>query len=1075
MSPLTPGFLYKILLWGLLSVGILVPQASYASSNYQLTTNAIVDGKFDPPVWYYKDTDNNIDLDKAKSLFIQNAYRRMPSDFNAGLGQPRYWFKILVNTAADYDNHNLPILYLDIRDPLLDNIKIYHERDGKPVAEYNLGDTKPHKTRPFPSQTFVVPFRVNPGESHAFWVRLQTSSSMHLPVYIWTPREFHDRETFGLFAYGLLMGLVGIMAFYNLVIGLRVKSADYFFYVGLLVSGLIHRIFFSGIGFHYIWPESPEVNQVIRPIVDNLISIFSVLFTQHFLSIKDKAPLLKKCLNAWVLMAFLLIFAVFFIPYEYSLNTAVWVLLISFLAQYAIGIEFWLNHIKLASLFVLGWFTFLTGGVIHIFATLGVLPLTPATTHGVELGLAVQVFALSVALSDRISLIQKEKLEAEQKNVEHMAQYQELYEKSFDGIFEISVKGRFLSANPAFLSMFELDQGSDVTNINFWDFFRDKNQLNALQDKLVKDQMAAGFECHLKTCLEKPFYASISFQSSTDRYGVHHYDGVIHDISAAKEKEKALIAKQKAEAATSAKSAFLANMSHEIRTPLTAIIGFAEDARDESHSREELNRSIDTIIRSSHHLLDIINEILDLSKIEAGKLELESINVGLMELIQEIHAVFNKRIQAKGLEFNLDFDLPLPKYIVCDPTRLKQIILNLLGNALKFTKTGSITLKIQYQQELDELSIQVIDTGIGMTVEQQDRIFNAYTQAEAATARNYGGTGLGLNIVKQLLELMDGKVSVSSEVDQGSTFTVSLPGHCESGVEMLTNNSQLGIVSSKDKGIEIPKLNAHVLCADDNPVNRQLVKKLVTKTGATIDLAVNGSEAMMAALKHPPDLILMDIKMPVISGKTAGFLLRSHGYSNPMIAFTANVMASEVDSYLEAGFNSHLEKPINIARFYEELARYCGSGSCADDENSTGGESNKALLRGQILVAEDNTVNQMVIRRFLQSQGLNVDVVENGEDAVSCAQQLQPDLIFLDLEMPVMDGFEALKTLQQSGITTPIYALTADNDTGTKKRCEHEGFTGVLLKPIEKIEIRRVLETHLSNHQKQQNDIDTPN
>lgn len=1049
----------------ILVLGFATPSA-WSASNYTLTKQAIADGEFDPPVWYYEDVDSNITLPQAQSLFVQNAYRRVSSDFNAGLGQPVYWFRILVDIAADYDAENNPILYLNIMDPLLDDLQIHHERNGELVDTFKLGDTRPFYDRPFPSSTFVIPFRVNPTEAHAFWVRVSATSSMHLPVRVFTPTQYHKDDALILLAYGALAGLTMVMAFYNFVIGLRVRSSDYFFYVGLLISGATHRVFFSGIGFQYLWPDYPEINQIIRPLVDHCLSITSVLFTQSFLASRIHAPLLHKCLNVWVLGSVVAMVAVFFIPYNYSLYIALWVLMLSFITQYAVGIDSWLNHMKLARLFVLGWFVFLSGGVVHIFASLGTLPLNSFTVHSVEFGLAIQVLALSVALSDRISHIQKEKLDAEQKNVEQMAQYQELYEKSLDGIFEMNASGEITRTNPAFLTLFNLNAGSfdfrssdNKTHeiYNFWNYCFNANVKAELLGELEKRHQIAGFECELKTEDNQHFWASLSLQSS-QKGGQLHYDGVLRDISESKEKEKALLAQRHAEAATTAKSSFLANMSHEIRTPLTAIIGFAEDARSETLSREELNDSVDTIIRSSHHLLDIINEVLDLSKIEAGKLDLEEISVDLIGLINDIQLVFGKRIAAKGLEFILDFELPLPRYMRCDPTRLKQVILNLLGNALKFTDKGSITLKIFHQAEEDQINIQVADTGIGLSQDQLGKIFEAFTQADISTTRNYGGTGLGLSIVTQLLDLMSGKVTVTSEVGKGTTFSVVLPGHCEPGVEMITSQEQVNSVAIARASIAIPQLKAHIIYAEDNAVNQKLVKKLVAKTGATLQVVNNGAEAMNAALKQAPDLLLMDIKMPVVSGKTAVKLLRAHGYTGPIIAFTANVMAGEVDGYLESGFNGYLEKPIDMAKFYLELSKYCGKSSA--DSLEAKADQPKLVLRGKVLVAEDNAVNQMVIRRYLQSLGLTVVMADNGEAAVGAFEKEEFDLIFMDLEMPILNGYEAFDILKEKQ-PPPIYALTADNDASTRRHCEALGFAGVLLKPLEKPVIQQMLEARL--------------
>lgn len=911
-----------VLIWLALIAGLLSPMPfAWAASNYTLTTAAIADGEFRPPVWYYEDETRTATLEQAQSFYVQNRFRRAPDEFNAGVAQPAHWFRVLVEVDADFDAAANPVLYLDIMDSILDDIQLHHLVNGKPVATYHMGDTIPFAQRPFPGPTFVLPVHLLPGEAHEFWIRIDTASTMQLPVRVWTPRQYYVEQNQATLFYGMLFGLSLIMAIYNILIGWRVQSLSYLYYVGMLGSGALHRAYASGIAFQYVWPEWPEVNLVIRPLLDNLLSIFSILFTQHFLQTRVHTPLLHRCLSAWVGLSLVGAAICFILPEQQSLYFALWILLIAFLTQYAVGIDCWLNKMQMAKLFVLGWFVFLGGGVILIFATLGALPMNPITIHAAEIGLAIQVLALSVALSDRISHMQKDTISAQQKTVEHMAQYRDLYEKSLDGIFEMSEEGRVLQCNPACAALLDLAPDGSQTDL-LWSRFCDVRARDRLQQLLQQSDQVHAFECQLQGAVGRNVWVSLSLRASR-KDGRRRFDGVLHDISESKAKEQAQLAQQQAEAATTAKSAFLANMSHEIRTPLTAIIGFAEDVRDENLSRQEFRESVDTIVRSSHHLLDIINDILDLSKIEAGKLQLEALSTELMDLVNDIQSVFGKRISAKGLEFKLDLQLPLPKTIVTDATRLKQVIHNLLGNALKFTERGSVTLRIAYDADTDQLHLAVIDTGIGMTPAQQGRIFEAFTQAEISTARAYGGTGLGLSIVRQLLNLMGGSVRVESELDRGSTFYLTIPARTQKGVAMLQSLADITPGRAAATGVQLPRLQGTILYAEDNVVNQQLVRNLVARTGARIEIASNGAEAMLHALQHKPDLILMDVSMPVISGITATRLLRSYGYKGPIIACTANVMANEVEQYLANGFNACLEKPIRRPRFYEEIARYC--------------------------------------------------------------------------------------------------------------------------------------------------------
>jgi len=1057
---------------------LLSISSAFSASQNTLTSQKIDSGEFKPDIWYYSETkDRKLEFNPS---FRQSRFKRGSSDFNAGILQPPHWFKVPLTVPNDFDATLHPIIYLEIEDPLLDKIELYHEINGEISKLQVTGSTLPFNQRPYESSTFVFPFNVQPGDSHIFWMRVEATNSMQLPVIIKSPEAYSRSEGIRTICYGLLFGILAIMAVYNLAIGLMVKDATYLYFSLMLMAGGIHRCLVTGFGFQYLWPNLPELNPILRPIADNFLCIVSIRFAQTYLQTKINAPMAHTYLNILTGVAAVSALTVFFLPYNNALSIALWVLLINFLSLYGVGIEVWLKRIKMARLFVIGWFAYLAGGIISVLAALGVLPANFYTEHMVEFGVLIQVVTLSMALSSRIGVMQEETIIAQNKTVMHMSRYQDLYEKSLDGIFEINAIGRLLHCNPAFCSIVGLAPDAvESGSINIKELFLSEEEFNQLANLLTINKQVKSHEYEFRKYNEGYIWASISLRTS-EKEGRIAYEGTLRDISEHKEKEKALLAQKNAEAATSAKSAFLANMSHEIRTPLTAIIGFAEDARDEEMSEEELEESVDIIVRSGHHLLDVINEILDISKIEAGKLELEILNTDLFALVADVQSVFEQRIQAKGLKFCLDYHFPLPPNVKIDPTRVKQIILNLLGNALKFTEEGSITLQLNYNDTSSCLEFAVTDSGVGMTPPQQEKIFDAFTQADVSTSRSYGGTGLGLNIVKQLLHLMGGEVSVESEIDKGSIFRINVPITLENEGNLVTSIDQISDNQKQKKYSRPPKLTGNILYAEDNPVNQQLVHNLVKRSGANIEIANNGVEAILLFLKHSPDLILMDIQMPIIGGVTVTKLLRTFGYNTPIIACTANVMASEAETYLATGFNACVEKPINKPAFYEALSRYCSKAPpdiCTAEVNTDteqaaekkiatkktekkSDSSNK--LKGKILVAEDNTVNQTIIKRCLKNLGADVTVVENGILAVEQATQQQYDLILMDLQMPRLNGLEAGIEIQSCGCATPIYALTADPDKETRDACEAAGFKGVLLKPIDREAIKQTVETHLS-------------
>ncbi|MGZ5279574.1 MAG: response regulator, partial [Pseudobdellovibrionaceae bacterium] len=404
----------------------------------------------------------------------------------------------------------------------------------------------------------------------------------------------------------------------------------------------------------------------------------------------------------------------------------------------------------------------------------------------------------------------------------------------------------------------------------------------------------------------------------------------IHDLRTKRNSQDAaaqilLESKETAEAATRSKSAFLANMSHEIRTPLSAILGFTEILKSHDIETEDRDKYLNIIGRNGHSLVRIIDDILDLSKIEAGKIEIEKEPVCLSELVQDVMAMFSDRAAGKGLSLHFD-PIGLPRFnIQSDAVRIRQILVNLLGNAIKFTTEGSITVRGYFKPVEDshyEITLSVTDTGIGITPKQAATLFQAFTQADDKTTRHFGGTGLGLALSKKLANAMGGNISIEkNENIRGTTFLVQLIA--TRSIQQPDNPLAASVPTVKSVTKRLKGWS--ILIVDDLEDNRMLLKILLEREGAIIHEASSGEEGIRKAHEYNFDLILMDIQMPELDGYQALAKLRSQNYKKPIFALTAHTMKEEKDRALAAGFSGHISKPVNPKTIVETLLAHARS------------------------------------------------------------------------------------------------------------------------------------------------------
>ena len=509
--------------------------------------------------------------------------------------------------------------------------------------------------------------------------------------------------------------------------------------------------------------------------------------------------------------------------------------------------------------------------------------------------------------------------------------------------------------------------------------------------------------------------------------------------------------KDRAEGAVKAKSQFLANMSHEIRTPMNAVIGFSELLRMTPLSRQQVEY-VNAIGESGELLISLINDILDLSKIESRKITLEEIDFDLEHCIVGILKILRQRVGNKPVDLNLAYPESVPRFLKGDPTRMRQIFMNLIGNAIKFTDQGDVTVRVELtsvttnnNEKIFELCFSVKDTCIGIPLEKQNEIFDAFTQIDASITRKYGGTGLGLTITKSLLEQMGGSISVRSTPGKGAEFV--FPLRLKEGRPVVeTNITPLGTGQLKGRKI---------ITVDDNTQALEIVRGFCEMAGMEIVLSTDSGVKVLEWLQQPgheAEIILSDIMMPDMDGWTLARQIRKIDRLKEikLIALTSEAKPGSAEQSKESGFNAYLSKPFTKNELLDMLRTVLGDLRRDDAQIITRHLMSELSTKGiKVLLVEDNSLNQKLMSLLLKQIGCVFEIAGNGKEAVEKACSAFYNIILMDLQMPIMDGFDATAIIRKKiNSNTPIIALTAHVFPEDQQKCLDIGMNDFLTKPV---------------------------
>ncbi len=956
----------------------------------------------------------------------------------------RYWFRIRLNYNAAVANQE-PILWLRYPGALVYKMDVWIPDDSGDVRTIATGFLRPYKNRDIPNLHFA--FRL-PSAADAYEIigsiyQNESVVPVRLPLLITSAANFQkqtNQSLGGLIAfYAIMLALL----LYNFCLFAMLKQRMYGYYCMFMTCLIMDISVLDNTSLQYLWPSLEQMN--FRLLLVNSIATVTLynVFVWEALDGLKFAPLVRK---GFIFTYIIGITAIIYNSFTQNYMGA------SIFSQVVPTLTVSLTFIAI----LVAVYKKIPGSNYLFFAEVGVTcgttsfmlmiegvsPVTDFTLWGMHWGFLTEAMLLSLMLADRTR-------KAQNAALQNLESYEMLFERSNEGLFQYSIQDKNFKINSSFARLMGYpsveafsQERTDFSDGTYDDLFALLRKHNGV---------VTGYHYNLRSPrVNEVIWVSVSMQLiKNDEGRPALIDGSMIDVTQAKQKEEAERKRELAEEKVKAESEFLAAMSHEIRTPMNGVIGVCQLLLD-MPLEAEVRKYVHTISKSGDALLTIINDILDLKKIEAGKMQIEGLEIDLENLIDDCLAVFPAHLTDKPITLMASIDHQCARRIKGDPTRIRQILLNFLSNAYKFTERGAIEIKVQSiddaQGNAKQIRFEVKDSGIGLTQDQQAKLFQSYSQAEAGTSRKYGGTGLGLSICKQLAELMGGTIGVDSLYGEGSVFWFTITSET-----VADHHAEKAVLFDKQKKALILSHNLSLIAALQSELNYWGLQHETDFHATALDLLRLASY----------DVCFCDNSYIIDN--------LSVEYANKLIVLNPPERSRVVKlvSHDRIHALSYLPSPITFNSLKSLL--FPKLGVCLEQAEEVE-QQNTSLAYLKVLVAEDNPTNQLVIKGMLKKFAIEPIIVENGVEALGAVKTKECafDLILMDCDMPLLDGYEATEKIRgvEQGLAKRQYivALSAHAMLEQKEKAFRAGMDDYMVKPVKLIAVKKILDKVAEMH-----------